>query len=80
VKPLKTGLAIVLSCLVAAPVAVVAAFLMSPFWSWFEKKTGVESIGHSGPANWCFLATYLLILSLTLMIVVWLRGFDDRGQ
>jgi uncharacterized protein involved in cysteine biosynthesis len=32
----------------------LAAILTSPFWGWFEEKTGIESLGHSGPADWVF--------------------------
>jgi hypothetical protein len=41
------------------PVAIVATLLLLPFWSWLEAHFGIESVGHSGPAEWCYLATYV---------------------
>ncbi|HEX8710538.1 MAG TPA: hypothetical protein VF730_01610 [Terracidiphilus sp.] len=33
---------------------VIGAIATWPFWDWFEAKTGIESMGHSGPADWVF--------------------------
>jgi hypothetical protein len=52
----------------AVPATLVVTFLCSPFWNWFESTTGIESFGHSGPADWCFTATYAILL---LAFVVW---------
>jgi len=43
------------------PVALVMTLLLLPFWRWFEASLGVESIGHSGPATWCYLAVYAVL-------------------
>ena len=59
-KKVFTALAL---CLVALPLAAIVTFLLIPLWRWLEATTGVESIGHSGPANWCFVAVYLVILA-----------------
>jgi hypothetical protein len=32
----------------------MAAIATAQFWGWFEAKTGIESLGHSGPADWVF--------------------------
>jgi hypothetical protein len=32
----------------------VGAVITWPFWAWFEKTTGIESMGHSGPDDWVF--------------------------
>ena len=59
--------------------AVVAAFLsliltviLFPFWGWFESVTGIESLGHSGPATWCFLlmAGFAVAAFLTVRIII----------
>ncbi len=46
------------TALLAAPLAffggALLAILTSRFWGWFEAKTGIESLGHSGPADWVF--------------------------
>jgi hypothetical protein len=52
-------------CLVALPAAAVATVLLTPLWRWLEAATGIESIGHSGPSEWCFIAVYLLILVIS---------------
>jgi H+/Cl- antiporter ClcA len=46
----------------AAPAALLVTVMLSPFWNWFESVSGIESMGHSGPANWCFVAVYGLLL------------------
>jgi len=46
------------------PVAVVLTVLLQPAWDWFESATGIESLGHSGPAEWCYGVTYVALLGL----------------
>jgi hypothetical protein len=65
---------IVLVALVTLPAAAVATFLLIPVWSWFERVSAVESIGHSGPATWCFVATYGLIFAIGLSLRRLIRG------
>jgi len=55
-------------CLIAAPVAFAGTIGLLPFWSWIEAKFAIESIGHSGPAEWCYVATYVFILSCAVVI------------
>jgi hypothetical protein len=55
IRPLVVVLMIVMA---TAPFAFVAAAVLSPLWSWIEASTGLESMGHSGPAGWCYLATW----------------------
>jgi len=47
---------------VALPVAMLVTIIMFPFWSWVESTFGIESIGHSGPAGWCYWVSYIIIL------------------
>ena len=64
---------IVLGVLIAClPIAFFATILLSPLWSWIEATYGIESIGHSGPSDWCFYAVYgvLAVCSLLLVIAV----------
>lgn len=49
-------------CVIAIPVAMLVTIIMFPFWSWVESGFGIESIGHSGPAEWCYWASYIIIL------------------
>ena len=64
---------------VALPVSIVATFLLSPFWSWLEATTGVESIGHSGPADWCYLVVLLLVLAVAVL-AMGIRRRARRGR
>jgi hypothetical protein len=43
---------------VAIPVAAVLTIWMMPVWALVERETGIESVGHSGPADWCYYVTY----------------------
>lgn len=69
----------------AMPVAGAIAFLLVPFWRWIEAKYGIESIGHSGPANWCFGAVYGVVLLAAFAIWRWFPArpgaaeLHDRG-
>jgi hypothetical protein len=58
-RALSVSLKAIALVALALPVSVVTTFLLSPFWSWLEASTGIESIGHSGPADWCYLAVLL---------------------
>ena len=43
----------------ALPIALIGTFVLTPLWSWIEARYGIESVGASGPANWCFVVTYV---------------------
>ena len=43
---------------VCAPLSVLLTIALLPTWSWLEATTGLESVGHSGPAGWCYLTVY----------------------
>ena len=66
----------------ALPLAFVLTFLLAPLWSWIEATYGIESIGHSGPADWCFYAVYgVLIAAGTLMLRrIFAPAPTDRGS
>lgn len=57
--------------LISIPIALLLTLLLVPFWSWLEATTGYESIGHSGPAGWCVLVVYFVVL--TIAGVIWSR-------
>lgn len=61
------GIALVIG-FISAPVAIVATILLFPFWSWIESAFGIESIGHSGPDEWCYLSIYFIILTSVFFI------------
>jgi len=61
--------------IVGAPVAVVVTLLLLPFWRWLEETSGIESVGHSGPADWCFMTVYALCL---LVAGAWYAAWASR--
>jgi hypothetical protein len=54
--------------LAALPVALVVTIVLLPLWSWIEAAFGIEAVGHSGPAGWCYLATYLVIMACIFLV------------
>jgi hypothetical protein len=66
VKKLLVFIAI---CGVAVPVTGFLTLVLFPFWDWFEKQSGIESLGHSGPADWCFVA--VLFVTLCTGFIAW---------
>ena len=57
---------VVLLVIMAAsfPLAILLTLLSSSFWSWIENNFGIEAYGHSGPAEWCYLASFVIIAML----------------
>jgi len=49
--------------LVCMPLAIVVTLLLYPLWSWIEASTGFESVGHSGPAEWCYVTVFALLVA-----------------
>ena len=62
-RHLAPALGIATVCL---PAAFILTFLLLPLWSWIEATYKIESLGHSGPADWCFGAVYALLAALSL--------------
>ena len=52
---------------VLVPISFFATILLLPVWRAIEAYLGVEAIGHSGPAQWCFALVYLLLLAASLI-------------
>jgi hypothetical protein len=59
---------VVIELIVCAPIAFIVTLLMAPFWGWYEARTGIESLGHSGPADWCFELTYAVVVVIALVV------------
>ena len=55
-------------CLISAPIAIAVTIALLPFWSWVESMSEIESVGHSGPAEWCYLMSYIIILACIYLI------------
>lgn len=74
---LRDAIRLLVWAVLCAPIAIAITVLVWPFWGWFESVTGVEALGHSGPATWCYLATYAALLGL---LVVLRRHFAQRAS
>ena len=66
----KTLLGIVAVLLIAAPLALILTFLLYPLWSWLDVIAGIESLGHSGPAAWCYEFVYLVLVAIGVRYVL----------
>jgi hypothetical protein len=78
-RPLRLFLGLLGIALISVPLSIVTTFLLIPLWSWIEASTGIESIGHSGPAEWCFAVVYLILTTIAAL-VFFVRQRSDRGR
>ena len=62
----------------ATPLSLLVTLLLLPVWRWLESASGIESIGHSGPAEWCYLLTFLACLVPTSW--VWIRALRGLSR
>ena len=62
--------------LLGVPVTLLATIALLPLWSVIESRYGIESVGHSGPADWCFWSVFVLYLVAAGAIA---RPFGRRG-
>lgn len=46
------------------PLSVIGTWWLLPVWRFIEARTDLESVGHSGPASWCYGAVYLAFLAI----------------
>jgi hypothetical protein len=51
---------------VCFPVAILMTLLLLPLWSWIEATYAIESVGHSGPAEWCFWLDYIVLTAVSV--------------
>ncbi len=66
--------------LASVPLAVVATFMLGSVWKWLEATHGIESWGHSGPAEWCYAASYVGCVLLLAAIAAVVGRSSKRGQ
>ena len=52
------------------PLGVLLTLLLLPLWRWLEDAAGIEAIGHSGPAAWCYGAA-IVVFALLGLALVW---------
>ncbi|HVZ64441.1 MAG TPA: hypothetical protein VG936_07710 [Lacunisphaera sp.] len=80
---MKKLLAALLTLLLALPVSFVVTLLLIPLWRWIEATYGLESIGHSGPADWCFEVVFGLVLLAGFALWRWFpsrRGSAEKHE
>ncbi|WP_066261803.1 hypothetical protein [Hydrogenophaga flava] len=65
---LRDAIRLLVWAMLCAPIAIAITVLVWPFWGWFESTSGVEALGHSGPASWCYLTTYAVLIGLLLTL------------
>lgn len=64
-KPtLRNILLAVVGFALSVPLSAIVTVVIFPFWSWVESSFGIESMGHSGPAGWCFVAVFASLCTL----------------
>ncbi len=61
-RPVRILLAFLAIFLISAPLSVLTTILLLPLWSW--ASFGIESVGHSGPAEWCYAVIYVLFIAI----------------
>ena len=74
-------IAIALAILLTSfPVAIIITLVLSPFWSWIEKRFHIESFGHSGPAEWCYLVVYFSVATCWTVLWAYKRKSKNKGS
>lgn len=63
----------IVPAIIFVPASAIITFIIPSFWDWFEATTGIESIGHFGPAIWCFIAVYALLMFLFVTYQIFFR-------
>ena len=61
--------------LLGMPITFLVTMALLPLWSAVERRFGTESVGHSGPAAWCFWLVFLIYFAAAWALA---RPFRDR--
>jgi hypothetical protein len=59
--------------LIGVPITFAATIALLPLWSMIERRYGIESVGHSGPSDWCFWVVFGVYLFLAAVIAIGVR-------
>lgn len=78
-RPLRLVLILLAIAMVSIPVSLVVTILLFPFWSWFEAVTGIESVGHSGPAEWCYVTAFIVLVAGSALVMLGRRRGERNG-
>ena len=64
---------------ISVPLTFWLTFMLLPLWGWIEARYGIESVGHSGPSDWCFSVVFAIVMSvLTGMYVYASRRIHEQ--
>jgi hypothetical protein len=63
-------LAMLAILLATMPPAFILTIALLPLWSRIEARYGIESVGHSGPADWCFELTYVVVVLIVAGVAI----------
>jgi formate-dependent nitrite reductase membrane component NrfD len=64
---------------ISLPIAFWSTIMLLPLWGWIEDRYGIESVGHSGPADWCFSVVFLIVIViLTGLYMYAFRRVDEH--
>lgn len=78
-RPFRSLLGFVAIVLLSAPLSLLATLLLLPLWLWLESAGGIEAVGHSGPAAWCYLLVFAILAgAATVALFVRLGGAKLR--
>lgn len=76
VRLLKIAAVVLGVALACVPLAFLLTVLCAPFWEWFEAASGIQSYGHHGPLEWCYLATFVALVAVGYALAF--TGFRRR--
>jgi len=71
IKLVLISLTLFIICL---PFAFIITVFTNPFWLWIENTFSIESVGHSGPAEWCYITVYLFLICTSGLILLKFRN------
>jgi len=57
----------------SVPVTFAAIIALLPLWSMIERRYGIESVGHSGPSDWCFWVVFGVYLFVAALVALGVR-------
>ncbi|WP_031432813.1 hypothetical protein [Methylomarinum vadi] len=64
-QPIYSALLFIVLLIALLPLAFILTLVLEPFWQWIERNHAIEAVGHSGPAEWCFLLVYAVCVLMT---------------
>jgi hypothetical protein len=67
---MKRALTILFSIALGFIATGFITILCQPLWATFESATGIESVGHSGPAGWCYAFTFVVLVVCILLVTL----------